>query len=212
MVFPVRSTSALFLSAALLGLTGCSSDPAPAPAKQAEQKAAPAPVSGLTAIFEIYKVARTWAPDAQVLDLETINIDSVKPEPGKSGAWRGTLVSPSKKSKRVFTYCVVEESATLHKDVFAQTEEPYVKAPLSNSFTIQDVRTDTIAALATAKKEKAVEEFEKKTPNSPMTYRLEWTNSTVQPAWRVVWGRSVATAGMSVYISAVDGKYLKRAQ
>lgn len=199
-------------AAALLALSGCSSAPSPAPEKKAETKVAPAPVSGQTAIFEIYKAARQWASDVQVLELEAINLDSVPSQPGKAGAWRALLVSPSKRTKREFTYSVVEESATLHKDVFAQREEPYMKNPQINSFAIQEVRVDTTAALETARKQPAAAEFEKKNPDSPMTYRLEWTVQTPQPAWRVVWGRSVATSGFSVYISAVDGKFLKRAQ
>jgi hypothetical protein len=208
----VRYVFPVLLGAAVLALNGCSESPAPAPEKKAEQKSAPAPLSGQSALFEIYKFARQWSSDVQILELETINIDSVKAQPGKSGAWSAVLVSPSKGRKKTFTWCAVEESATLHKDVFGQAEESYVKSPQANPFAIQDVRIDTIAALETARKEAAAAAYEKKNPDSPMTYRLEWTTQTPQPAWRVVWGRSVSTAGFSAYISAVDGKFLKRAQ
>jgi len=191
-----------------LALSGCSSEPTATVAKKA---APPAPVSGQSALFEIYKVARQWSGDVQILELENIPLESVKAEPGKYGAWRALMVSPTLKRKRTFTYSVIEESATLHKDVFAQGEEGYLPNPQIRSFAIQDVKTDTTAALETAKKAPDTAEYEKKNPDTPVQYRLEWTNQTPVPAWRVIWGRSISTSGYSVYISAVDGTYLKKA-
>ena len=202
--------SALILA---LGLTGCSSEPATPPEKKVEkQAAAPAPVTGQKALFEIYKVARQWSGDVKVLELENIPLDSVKAEPGKYGAWSAVLTSPTKKTKRAFTYSVIEESATLHKDVFAQAEQPYTPNPQAQDIAIQDVKIDTDKALDTAQKEKDTAEYEKKNPGTPVQYKLEWTNQTQVPAWRVIYGRSLSTSGYSVYVSATDGRYLKKAR
>jgi len=195
-----------------LAFSGCSSEAPKAPEKKEEKKAAPAPVTGQSALFSIYQAARQWSGDVKILDIENIPLDSVKTEPGKYGAWRAVLASPGKSQKRVFTYSVIEESAVLHEGVFAQGAEPYVANPTERSFFIQDVKIDTPAALETAKKQADTKTYEKKNPDTPVQYRLEWTGQTVQPAWRVIWGRSVSTSGYSVYVSAVDGAYLKEAR
>jgi hypothetical protein len=206
-----RSLSSIFFSGLLaLALVGCSTAPTSAPAeKKVEPKAAAAPVTGQSAIFSMYQVARQWSGDSQLLKIENIPLADVKPEAGKYGAWRGSFVSIAKGRVRSYTYSVVEVDASLHKGVFAGEELPYIKNPQVFPFFIQDVKTDTPAALETATKESA-EFLKKSAPDTPVQYALEHTALTPKPAWRVIWGASVSQSNYSVYIDATTGKFIKK--
>jgi hypothetical protein len=194
-----------FVAGAALLLAACSSQPPAAPEKKIEVK--PEPVSGQTALFRMYQVARTWAPDCQVLKLDSLHIGDVPDQPGKAGAWDGTFVSASKGSARSYTWSAVDSVETnLHKGVFQTAEQPYSGHGNTKPFLIAAVKTDTDAALQTAKA-KAVD-YEKKNPNMPITFLLEETDRFPDPAWRVIWGESVGTSAFSVYVDAMTGSYL----
>jgi hypothetical protein len=203
------------LLAGLIGLTfyGCSSAP-PEPAKQAEapKKEPPKPVSGQTALFNMYKVARTWNSDAKVLKVENIDVDGVTPEPGKYGAWRATFISESRSARRDYTYSVSDASATVTEGVRAGADASYTRSRQSSPFMIQDVKIDTTAALEEALKNKDIKAMADKNPDLPVIYQLEWTPQTIRPAWRVIWGATVSSSVGSAYIDAVDGKFIRKAR
>jgi hypothetical protein len=188
-----------------LWLVGCSEQPSAAPPKEAQEK--PEPVTGRTALFRMYQVARSWAPDCQVLKLDSMRLADVPDEPGKAGAWEATFVSSARGTIRPYTWSAVDSADTnLHKGVFQTAELPYTAPPSSKPFLIAAVKTDTDAALATAKT-KAVD-YEKKNPGKPITFLLEQTDRFPDPAWRVVWGESPSTSGFSVFVDAETGGYL----
>jgi hypothetical protein len=201
----------LILSATvLLALcTGCSSE-APKEAATKKEVKPVAPVSGQTASFEMYKVARLWAGDAAVLKLENLDIPEAKPLPGKYGAWKATFASFQKRLKKEYMYSVAESSAGAHKGVFPGPEVPYVPIGAIRIFNFADVRTDTPEALENALKQKDVAAFAAKHPELPVQFILEWSMVTPRPAWRVYWGGTVSTSEASVYIDAGDGKFLKK--
>jgi hypothetical protein len=191
-------------------LAGCSTSPPPA-AKKKEFKP-PTAISGQSALFSMYQVARTWAPDAMVLKAENIDIPEAKPEPGKYGAWRGTFVSQTRRIKRDYTFAVADSGPLLHKGPFAGPESSYVANPQVRPISIQDVKIDTTAALEAALKNKEVKAFADKNPDLPIQYVLEWTAQTPLPAWRVIWGRTIGTSAASAYIDTREGNFLKRAR
>ena len=195
-------------------MIGCS--PAPVSEKKAdvpEKKAAPVePASAQSAIFAIYQVARTWAGDVEVLKLENINLDEVKNQPGKYGAWRAMMATKSGKKKREYTYSVMEAGPTLHKGVFAQAEQGWVMSMQSRSFAIQAVKVDSPAAVEEALKNKDVQEVLKKKADDPVQIQLEWTGQTQVPAYRVIWGPSLSMSDISIYIDSQTGTFLKKAR
>src|SRR5262245_35898888 len=103
--------------ALLLLLAGCSD----APPKPVAKKAPPEPVTGQSGLYKMFQVARSWAPDAEVMKMTSLPIAGVTVEPGKAGAWEATFVSPSKGRARSYTYSVVEGEGNLHQGVFAGT-------------------------------------------------------------------------------------------
>jgi hypothetical protein len=187
----------------LLGLIACSESP-----RKAEEKAPEKPaeaVGGQYALHQMYTVARSWAPDVQVLQLRSIQLSDVQAEPGKAGAWQATFLSASRNRARSYTYSVIESEGNLHKGSFAGPEE---SAPRSKHkpFVMAAVKIDSTAAYATALKKSA--EYTKKHPDMPINIHLEG-GEFPNPAWRVIWGSSVGTSNYSVYVDASIGDYLK---
>jgi hypothetical protein len=192
-------------AALILGLTACSEAP-PAPAAKAPVEK-PEPVTGQTALFRMYQVARSWAPDCQVLKLNSVRLSEVPDTPGKSGAWEGTLVSPSLGASRSYTWSAIDNAETnLHKGVFQTGQQPYSPKGGNKSFLIAAVKTDTDAALEKARTKSA--DYDKKSPGKPITFLLEQTPKFPNPAWRVVWGESVGVSDFSVFIDASTGDFL----
>jgi hypothetical protein len=198
LIWPVAAALALML-------TACSEQPPAAPEKKAEAK--PEPVSGQSALFKMYQVARGWAPDCQVLKLASLHITDVPDAPGKAGAWEGTFVSPSRSEARTYNWSAVDSvESNLHKGVFQTGSQAYSGRGSSKPFLIAAVKTDTDAALETAKKKS--EDYDKKHPGMPITYLLEQTEKYADPAWRVIWGESLGTSGFSIFVDAMTGDYL----
>src|SRR5690242_7905677 len=111
----------LFLSGfglAAMMLAGCSAEPVGKKAAKPIE-----PVTGQTALFRMYQVARTWAPDARVLKMNSILLTDVPQVRGKAGAWQATFTSADKGMAKSYTYSVAEEQGNLHQGVYAgQTE------------------------------------------------------------------------------------------
>jgi hypothetical protein len=189
-----------------LVLAGCSdqSSSASAPKAAAEK---PEPVTGQTALFRMYQVARSWAPDAAVLKMSSMHLSDVPDQPGKAGAWEATFVSQQRNSARSYTWSAIDEQPNLHKGVFAGSEQSYSGSGPTQPFLIGAVKIDTDAAYETAKT-KAVE-YDKKHPNLPISFLLEHNTKFANPTWRVIWGESVGTSGFSVYVDATSGTFLE---
>jgi len=197
----------LTIVAAGVLLAGCSEQPAP-PAAAKKEEAKPEPATGQSALFKMYQVARAWAPDAAVLKMDSVRVEGVADQPGKSAGWEAVFTSEQRASSHAFTWYAVDQEPTIHKGVFGGSEESYSGAHgATTPFLIADVKIDTDAALATAKgKEEA---FEKKNPGQPVIYLLEKSSRFANPAWRVIWGESVSTSGFSVFVDASSGTFLE---
>jgi len=176
------------------------------PEKKAEPAKPPEAVSGLTALYQMYNMARQWAPDVQVLRVRSLRLTEVESQAGKAGAWEATLVSPSLSRARMYTYSVVEAQGNLHQGVFKASEESY-SGPHGQErpFPISAVQTDSEKAFGIA--EKKGDYYVKKHPDMPVHYILELTPSHTNPMWRVIWGESVATSGFSILVDAATGEF-----
>ena len=188
-----------------LMLAGCSEAPKKAAEKAPEKP--PEAVTGQYALHQMYTVARSWAPDAQPLRLNSILLPEVKSEPGKAGAWQATFVSQQKGRARSYTYSVIEAEGNLHKGTFAGPEESWTGPRGPNKpFLMAAVRTDTDAAYKTALGKGL--EYSKKHPDMPINVLLE-SGDFPNPAWRIIWGQSVGTSSFSIYVDASTGDYVR---
>jgi hypothetical protein len=202
----MRKVSFLLSSALVLLLTSCS-ETAPV-AKKAPEK--PEPITGQSALFKMFQVARSWASDVQVLKLNTIALSDVPDVPrGKAAAWQASFTSASRSQLRSYTYSIIEAPGNLHKGVFAGQEEGW-SGPRGTSepFLMAAVKVDTDAAYQTAHGQSG--DYDKKNPGMPITFLLEKIAKFPDPVWRVVWGESVGTSSFSVYVDASTGEYKEK--
>ena len=67
----IRTFATAAFTASLLLLAGCGDDPKPVETKKVVKKPAvpEGPISALTAYYEVFKVARTLAPDLQTASI-----------------------------------------------------------------------------------------------------------------------------------------------
>jgi hypothetical protein len=195
-----------FAGVPLLLLTACSQTTAVK--KEAEKP--PEPPTGQSALYKMYQVARTWAPDTQVLKMTSMNITEVTAKPGTAAAWEAIFVSPGRNLSRSYTYSIVEQLPTLHKNTFAGPEQGFSgKSGLNLPFPIIAVKVDTDAAYETALKNGGAD-YDKKNPGKPITLLLEKTSKFPSPVWRVIWGASAGTSNFSVYIDASTGAFQEK--
>jgi hypothetical protein len=111
---------------------------------------------------------------------------------------------------KTFAYSVID-SQGLRSGVSNEPEQAFVKRAQQTPFYIQAVNTDTPAALEAALTDTQIKEMADKNPDSPLYFQLEATSqSQMAPAWRVVWGPSIAQSTGSAYVLADSGKFLKR--
>lgn len=191
-------------SVALL-LSGCSEPPA-APVKKVEEK--PEPVTGQTALFKTFQVARSWDPRVQILKLSSTHLNEVPEVRGKAAAWEGTFVSPTEGQSRTYTYSVIELLPNLHKGVFSVGQEAFSESKGSSKpFLIEAAQIDSDKAYTTALAHAA--DYEKKNPDKPITLILELTPRHLRPTWRVIWGESVSSSNFSVFVDATTGDFLE---
>jgi hypothetical protein len=196
----------LWLLPVVLCMYACSSPP-----KAAEEKQPPKPPEALTgrqAFQRMYPQARGWAPDAQPLQIRSLNMAQVKADPGKAGAWQVIFVSPSRGKAKTYTFSAVEAEGNLHEGVFGGLEESYTPRADSSPFDIAAIKVDSDEAYKTAAEKS--EDYIKKNPDKPVTFLMELGKRFPDVTWRVIWGDSVGTSDYSVFVDGTTGKYLER--
>jgi len=204
------STAALAL-AALLGAS-CSSGPAPE--KKAATKKPAEPASGQSGLFQMFQVARAWAPDVQLLKLSNGDLPGVKSADGKYGVWSATLASLTKKQKRDFTYAVADGEG-IFKGARGGAEAPFIETTRGpRPIPVAQVKIDTPAALETAQKEiakdKSMQKVLDENKDLPVQFLLEWDRTQKNPNWRVIYGTSVSQSKFSILIDATTGEFVKK--
>lgn len=194
----------------LLLLAGCSQTPPP----KKEPPKPPEPVTGQSAIFQTYQVARTWSGDAKLLKLESGNIPEAPSGGGRYGFWRATYVSESKRQRREFTWAAADSEGGIIRGVRAGMESGYLPNPRTFPMAIQEVKIDTPqaleAAMAEVNKDAAMKKVLADNKDLPIHFLLEWNAPDVKPTWRVIFGPTISQSKFSVFIDAYTGKYVRK--
>jgi hypothetical protein len=191
----------------MIALWGCEEAPQET-AAPAEAEAPPEPIDGQTAFFRMFPAARSWAPDAQGVRLESMEIEEVPSEDGKYGAWRATFYSPAKNLAAVFNYAVVEVGGKIQKGVFTDHEESFTPGR-TKAWSVSALKVESAKALATAMEQDKTKAYVKENPDMPIFVLLEQTNRHPNLAYRIVWGESVSRSGFSVFVDASTGEFLE---
>src|ERR1019366_7419201 len=186
-------------------LTACSNTPAPTTAKQEPEKVEPA--TGQTAVFRMYQMARAWAPDCEIMKLESMRLSDVKEGArGTASAWQATFVSAARSQSRSYTFSIVEAEGNLRKGAFAGPEEAWNGGPSGEHSPIlmAAIKIDSDAAYKTAMEDppSKATKYEKNILAKPITILLERTPKHPTPAWRVVWAESTGTSDPTVLVDS----------
>jgi hypothetical protein len=201
----MRSFS-LWLVPLILFLSACSEAP-----KTAAEKPPPEtlePLTGREAFQQMFPQARGWAPDAQPLQISSLNLAQVKADAGKAGVWQVIFVSPGRAKAKTYTWSAVEADGSLHQGVFGGVEEDYTPRGDSSPFSIAAIKVDSDEAYKIAAMESA--DYMKKNPDKPVMFLMELSRRFPDVTWRVIWGNSVGTSDYSVFVDGTTGKYLER--
>jgi hypothetical protein len=206
--------SAIPLTVLALLTTGCSDSAAPVRKAEATKPVEAQPISGQSAIFQMFQVARTWSSDAMLLKLENGDIPEAKAQPGKYGVWRATYISQSKSAKREYVYASADSDGGIIKGVRAGADSSYTRSPQTHPFAVQEIRVDTVAAYETAMKavaaDKAMLKVLEENKDLPVQYELEWTGLAPKPQWRVIFGVTVSQSKFSLLIDANNGELVRK--
>jgi hypothetical protein len=197
--------------AAALVMVACSDSPKPAetPAADAKKEAPKVvePVTGQTAFYEIYKLARSWAPtDLTALSLKSGELEGFKNADGKAGLWTAVFVSPSIRQARTFTYAIADAGA-IQKGVSASASEPW-SGENKDSLTFQNenFQVDSDAAFKTAAAKAA--DWLKDHADKKCTMTLGNASRFSAPVWWVMWGD--AKSGYTAYVNAASGELVTK--
>lgn len=196
----------LWLGPLLLFLSACSEPPKSVEEKQPRKP--PEALTGREAFQRIYPQARGWAPDAEPLQITSLNLAAVKAEPGKAGVWQVIFISPSRAKAKTYTYSAVEGDGNLHEGVFGGQEESYSPRSDSSPFQSVAIKVDSDEAYKTAAEKSA--DYIQKNPGKPVMFLMQLTRRFPDVTWRVIWGDSVGTSDYSVFVDATTGKYLEK--
>jgi len=159
-------------------------------------------VAAQTAFYEMYKPARTWAPDLLALSLISNEVPSMKSGDGKFPMWTAVFVSPSRREARTLTYSVVDDGATIHKGVNVGGAEPWSGAtPKSIPFQTTGFVVNSDAAYKTAYAK--AEAWVKKHPDKKVAFSLGSAARFPAPVWFIIWGD--IKSGYAVYVNATTG-------
>jgi hypothetical protein len=199
----------VFALASIVILAGCGDSTIPEAAKTDTPKKPAIPegaIPALTAYYEIYKAARTLAPDLETASITANEVEGVKSEDGKYAQWTTVFVSPSKRQAYTFLYSTVEKGMVL-RGINNQGTRPWAGPTQSaEPFSNSDFSVDSPAAFKSASEKASA--WLAKNPDKPITtFALGNATRFPAPVWVIMWG--TAKSGYQVYVNASSGVVLK---
>src|SRR5712692_1284075 len=107
---PMKKPTLLLAISLFAILPACSDAPPPTETAAKKEPEKLEPVTGQSALYKMFQMARGWANDAQVLKLTSLHISEAPDGPPASGAaaaWQATFTSVAKSEARSYTYSIV---------------------------------------------------------------------------------------------------------
>ncbi len=197
----------LLVMIALCLMIGCSSEP-PKPAEKPQPKS-PELVTGRTAFQKCYIAARGWARDAQPYRLRSQPTADAPGKDGKGDVWQAFFASPSTRGVKPYTWSGTDASDAPSRGINPGNEDNYSASNASTQvFDIQFLKIDSDQAYTEAQKHGGDKLLEK-TPDTPVSYILDWSRATNVLIWHVLYGTNPDTAKLKVDINATSGEFIR---
>jgi hypothetical protein len=190
----------------IAGMSACNSAPE-TPAAKPQPKPADF-VTGRSAFQKMFIAARGWAPDVQPFELESEITSDSKGRDGKSDLWRASFASATTRKTKLFQWSGMTGPDAPSRGVSAGTEDTYNPSNSSTQvFNIEFIKIDSDAAYDVAQKHGG-EKLLAKTPDTPVSYLLDWNPRTNLLIWHVIYGNSRDTAALVVDVNATTGEFM----
>jgi hypothetical protein len=209
----MRKLSFAILVLTLLAcFTACSSNPPGAnqsqsSAKPAEPKA-PDLSTGREAFQRLYVPARGWAADAQPFRLQSETTSDSPGHDGKSGVWRASFASPSRRSLKAFVLSGVGDAKD--RGVTPGSEDTYNPSNASTkTFDVQFLKIDSDKAFDVAQ-QKGGDKLLKETAKLPVFYILDWDPHENLLIWHVIYGENRNDAKLRIAVNATTGAFIRK--
>ena len=194
-------------------LAGCSSE---APQPEAQKKAPAKPTvkpaeyeTGRVALQKLYVTARSWAADVQPFRLESVYTKGAPAQEGKAGVWRATFASVSRRGAKPFLWSGVNDENAPERGISPGIEDDFNPRNLSTQpFDITFLKTDTDSAFKIAK-EHGGKKILDKSPETPLTYALDWDPRKNELVWHVIYGTSSVNSKLTIAVNASTGAFLR---
>jgi len=202
-----------FLCLTLAILVSCSSEKKASTESPSQPAAKPAVKeaqydTGRTAFQRMFVAARAWAPDVRPFRLQSqFTVDAPIAE-GKSGLWRASFASPSKRMMKLFVWSGLVGPDAPEQGISFSAEDSW---SASNSatlpFDIAFLKVDSDKAYEMAQKNGG-EKLTKKDPRQPVIFVLSWDATKNQLVWHVLYGENPSEAKLRIAVDATSGAFL----
>jgi hypothetical protein len=191
---------------ALMIMTGCSSETS-TPAQVEKPQPKPAEfVTGRVAFQKLLIAARGWARDAQPYRIESTTTDDSKGADGKSGIWRASFGSPLQRGVKAYTW---SGEVGPDRGINPGTEDTY--SPTNTNTQIFDIaflKVDSDKALEVGQKHGG-DKLLAKSPDTPILYMLDWSGTTNELIWHVIYGVNRDDYKLKVAVNASSGDFIR---
>ena len=195
-------------------LVSCSSEKKAA--TETASQSAPKPVvkeaqydTGRTAFQRIYLSARLWASDAKPFRLQSQFTPDAPTAEGKSGMWRASFASPSKKMMKLFVWSGLVGPGASEQGISFSAEDSWTASNSSTEpFDMGFLKVDSDKAYEVAQKNGG-DKLTKKDPKQPVIFVLSWDATKNQLIWHVLYGENPTEAKLRLEVDATTGAFLR---
>ncbi len=165
--------------------------------------------TGRTAFQRIYLSARLWAPDAKPFRLQSQFTPDAPTAEGKSGLWRASFASPSKRMMKLFVWSGLVGPDAPEQGISFSAEDSWSASNSSTQpFDIAFLKVDSDKAYEVAQKNGG-EKLTKKDPKQPVIFQLSWDATKNQLVWHVLYGENPTEAKLRLAVDATSGAFLR---
>lgn len=189
---------------AMLLMVACDSDTPQKPQSQAAEL-----ITGRSAFQKVYISARGWQADAEPFRLSSQPTSDANGQGGKADVWMASFGSPSQHLLKTFAWCDTSVSDAPDRGVTQAGQDSYSPGNSStHAFNVGFIKIDSDAAFDEAQKHGG-DKLLQQDPKTPVMYVLDWSSSTNELIWHVIYGSSRASAKLTVAVNATTGAFIR---